>query len=153
MRWAERAHEMHRLRTVEGLTLRAIGERFGVGPERVRQIINHHINYGLGQKPNPGQISRTAAEIRRQAELARAQEHAIELLVAWREGADPQQLARTFSLRARCIRHAIHEIASNDDRTARRAALDEQRSQQRRADAERPPCSRNRPSGASTAWS
>lgn len=132
MTWAEREQEMYRLRTVEGLTLGAIGRRFGVGAERVRQIINHHIHYRLGQTPHPGQLSRTAAEIRREAELARAQEHAVELLVAWREGADPQQLAREFGLRARCIREAIREIAGNDERTARRAALREQRSRQQR---------------------
>lgn len=116
---------MHRLRTVEGLTLSEIGERFGVGPERVRQLINRHIKHTTGQIPNPGQLSRTAAEIRRQAELARAQEHAIELLAAWRQGADPQQLARTFGLRVRCVRQAIREIASSDDCAARTTTLRE----------------------------
>lgn len=86
--WMERQREMYRLRTIEGLTLAEIGKRFGVGPERVRQLINRHIHHTTGQIPNPGQISRTAAEIRRQAEMTRAQEHAVELLVAWREGAD-----------------------------------------------------------------
>jgi Sigma-70, region 4 len=116
---------MYRLRTVEGLTLGEIGERFGVGPERVRQLINRHVRYTIGQIPNPGQLSRTAAEIRRQAEMARAQEHAVELLVAWREGADVQQLAREFGLRVGCVRQAIQEIAGEDDRMARSAALRE----------------------------
>lgn len=121
--WAERQREMHRLRTIEGLTLGEIGARFGVGPERVRQLINRHVRHTTGQIPNPGQLSRTAAEIRRQAELARAQEHAVELLAAWREGADPQHLARAFDLRVRCVHQAIHEVASSDDRAARTAAL------------------------------
>jgi transposase len=116
---------MYRLRTVEGLTLDAIGKRFGVGPERVRQLINRHIHQTTGQIPNPGQVSRTAAEIRRQAEMARAQEHAIELLAAWREGADVQQLAREFGLRVGCVRQAIQEIAGNDDRAIRAARLQE----------------------------
>jgi transposase len=125
MTWAQREEEMYRLRTVEGLTLGAIGKRFGVGAERVRQIINHHVHYRLDQKPNPGQLSRTAAEIRREAELARAQEHAVELLVAWREGTDIQQLAREFGLRVRHARQVIHEIASTEDRVLRNTALRE----------------------------
>jgi hypothetical protein len=60
---------MYRLRTVEGLTLDAIGKRFGVGPERVRQLINRHIHQTTGQIPNPGQISRTASEIRRRCRV------------------------------------------------------------------------------------
>jgi DNA-binding Lrp family transcriptional regulator/DNA-binding CsgD family transcriptional regulator len=36
----EREQEMYRLRTVEGLTLPKIGERYGVSAERVRQILN-----------------------------------------------------------------------------------------------------------------
>lgn len=35
----EREAEMLRLRTVEGLTLREIGERYGVTDERVRQLL------------------------------------------------------------------------------------------------------------------
>lgn len=116
---------MYRLRTVEGLTLAEIGKRFGVGPERVRQLINRHIHHTTGQIPNPGQISRTASEIRRQAEIARAQEHAVELLVAWRRGADIHALAREFGLRVGCVRQAIQEIVGSDDRAARTEALQE----------------------------
>jgi DNA-directed RNA polymerase sigma subunit (sigma70/sigma32) len=39
---SDREREMLRLRTVEGLTLREIGERFGIGAERVRQLLNHY---------------------------------------------------------------------------------------------------------------
>jgi hypothetical protein len=48
-----------------------------------------------------------------------------ELLVAWREGADIQQLAREFWLRVGCVRQAIQEIAGNDDRATRAATLQE----------------------------
>lgn len=38
----KREREIHRLRIVEGLTLREIGEQFGISPERVRQILNFY---------------------------------------------------------------------------------------------------------------
>jgi hypothetical protein len=38
----ERHVEMLRLRLVEGLKLREVGERTGVGPERVRQVLAHY---------------------------------------------------------------------------------------------------------------
>jgi transcriptional regulator with XRE-family HTH domain len=41
--------EMLRLRTIDGLTLREIGERFHVGPERVRQILGAY--FGAAGKP------------------------------------------------------------------------------------------------------
>jgi hypothetical protein len=91
----------------------------------VRQLINRHIHQTTGQIPNPGQISRIASEIRRQAEMARVQEHAVELLVAWREGADIHALAREFGLRLGCVRQTIQEIAGSDDRAARAEALQE----------------------------
>ncbi len=37
-----RASEMLRLREIEHLTLREIGERYGLTSERVRQILNRH---------------------------------------------------------------------------------------------------------------
>lgn len=39
---SERAQLMYRLRTEEYLTLRQLGERFNIGPERVRQILKRH---------------------------------------------------------------------------------------------------------------
>jgi DNA-directed RNA polymerase sigma subunit (sigma70/sigma32) len=33
---------MYRLRTEEYLTLRQVGERFNIGPERVRQIVRRY---------------------------------------------------------------------------------------------------------------
>lgn len=40
----ERELEMYRLRMVEGLSLREIGERFEIGPERVRQLLALHFD-------------------------------------------------------------------------------------------------------------
>jgi hypothetical protein len=44
---------MFRLRTVEGLTLGAIAERFAVGPARARQLINRHVRRTTGRPPDP----------------------------------------------------------------------------------------------------
>jgi transcriptional regulator with XRE-family HTH domain len=41
--------EMLRLRTIDGLTLKEVGERFRVGPERVRQILGAY--FGAAGKP------------------------------------------------------------------------------------------------------
>ncbi len=46
---SERDLEVFRLRVVEGRTLQAIGERFGIGHERVRQILAQH--FGLRGEP------------------------------------------------------------------------------------------------------
>jgi DNA-directed RNA polymerase sigma subunit (sigma70/sigma32) len=42
MRPEDRHVEMLLLRLVEGLTLREVGERTGVGQERVRQLLAHY---------------------------------------------------------------------------------------------------------------
>lgn len=69
----EREREMFRLRTVEGLTLRAIAARFGIGPERVRQLINRHVREMTGRPADPAGLSQAAKATRRAADLARAQ--------------------------------------------------------------------------------
>lgn len=38
----ERAHEMYRLRVEQQLTLKQIGQRFGIGAERTRQILKRY---------------------------------------------------------------------------------------------------------------
>jgi Sigma-70, region 4 len=38
----QRAREMYRLRIEEQLTLQEIGQRFGIGAERTRQILKRH---------------------------------------------------------------------------------------------------------------
>lgn len=81
----------------------AITERFGVGPERVRQLINRHVRQATGRPPDPAGLSRAAKAVRREADLARAQAHASEMLAVWRGGEDPERIAKTFGLRVRCV--------------------------------------------------
>jgi transposase len=118
----EREREMFRLRTVDGLTLSTIAARFGVGPERVRQLINRHVRETTGLPPDTAGLSRAAKATRRADDLARAQAHAHELIAAWREGEDPQRLARAFGLRVRCVSEVIRTNATNSDRAARTSA-------------------------------
>lgn len=118
----EREREMFRLRTVEGLTLGAIASRFGIGPERVRQLINRHVGETTGRPPDARGLSQTAKATRRAADLARAQARTRELIAAWREGEDPQRLARAFGLRVRCVSEVIRANATDADRAARAAA-------------------------------
>ena len=98
----EREREMYRLRVSEGLTLRELGQRFGVGPERVRQLLNRYVRQTTDQPVDARAMSRTATAARRAKDLARAQAQAEELLAAWREGQELEQLARAFCLRCRC---------------------------------------------------
>lgn len=95
----EREREMLRLRTQEGLTLRELGERFGIGPERARQLLNRYVRQTC-QPVDAKAMSRTAAMARRAKDLARAQAHAGELLAAWRDGQEPEPIARTFGCAA-----------------------------------------------------
>lgn len=53
-----RESEMLRLRDVEHLTLREIGERYGITAERVRQIVNRY-RHSL-QNPSPASVRRGA---------------------------------------------------------------------------------------------
>lgn len=118
----EREREMFRLRTVDGLTLGAIAARFGVGPERVRQLINRHVRETTGRPPDAAGLSQAAKATRRAADLAQAQAHAHELIAAWRGGEDPQRLARAFGLRVRCVGEIIRANATDADRAARAQA-------------------------------
>ena len=77
-----RAQEMWRLRLEEGHTLRAIGDRFGVSPERVRQVLNRHIREAAAngeQRISMRAMSRKATEVRRARELALAEARASEV--------------------------------------------------------------------------
>ncbi len=67
----EREHTIFRLRTVEGLTFREIGEQCGVCRERVRQIL--HFYFGLGGIPPAARLRNKARRRRRgsDARLAR----------------------------------------------------------------------------------
>lgn len=124
---------MFRLRTVEGLTLGAIAERFGVSPERARQLIADHVRQTTGRPPDTAGLSRTAKAIRRAANLARAQAHASGILAAWSGGEHPERIAKTLGLRVRCVREVIRAGATDADRAARAAALSLRASASRRA--------------------
>lgn len=118
----DREREMLRLRTVEGLTLSAIAARFGIGPERVRQLINRQVRETTGRPPDPRGLSQAAKATRRAADLGHAQAQTQALIAAWRNGDDPQQLARTFGLRIRSAAEVIRANATDVDRAARAAA-------------------------------
>lgn len=66
----DRSREIFRLRIVEGLTLKEVGERFGINAERVRQILGR--DFGLRGSPPAVKARRWAATGRRRAESERA---------------------------------------------------------------------------------
>jgi DNA-binding CsgD family transcriptional regulator len=121
----ERAREMRRLRMEEGLTLRAIGERFGVSPERVRQVLNLHARQTTAhgkQSISMRALSRKATEVRKARELALAEAREGEVLAAWREAQEPWQIARALGLRWTAVSQVIRVRATDADRAARRAS-------------------------------
>lgn len=130
----EREREMYRLRISDGLTLRQLAEQFGIGPERVRQLLNRYVRQTTGGSVNAKAMSRTAATARRAKDLARAQAQAGELLAAWRgrtyaradrkdvQSALPQRRAghprrgdRRRSRRARIRTHAGDNAGERDE--------------------------------------
>lgn len=117
----ERGREMYRLRTVEGLTLRQLAERFQVSPERVRQLVYAYARVA-GEQRSTVAISRAATAVRRARDLARAEGLAGELLAMWRDGAEPEQIAKTFGLRCRNVAEVLKRHKTVDDRAARAAA-------------------------------
>lgn len=117
----ERAQEMYRLRTVEGLTLRQLAQRFQVSPERVRQLVYAYAR-AAGEQRSSAAISRASTATRRAKDLARAESLAVELLAAWRDGAEPEQIAKAFGLRCRSVAEALKRHKTVGDRAARAAA-------------------------------
>lgn len=113
---------MYRLRISEGLTLRELGQRFGVGPERARQLLNRYVRQTTSQPVDARAMTRTAAAVRRAADFARAQTQAEELLAAWREGQEVEQIAKTFDLRCRSVAEVLKRHKTLDDHAARAAA-------------------------------
>lgn len=93
---------MYRLRVMEGLTLRELGERFGIGPERVRQLLNRHVRQTTGLPVDAKAMSRAATAARRAKDLALAQARAEELLAAWRTGEKLEEIASRSALPKRC---------------------------------------------------
>jgi transcriptional regulator with XRE-family HTH domain len=117
----ERVREMYRLRTVEGLTLRQLAERFQVSPERVRQLVYAYAR-ATGEQRSTVAISRVATAARRAQDLARAEGLAGELLAAWRDGAELEQIAKAFGLRCRSVTEVLMCRKTVADRAARAAA-------------------------------
>lgn len=113
-----RTREMFRLRIVEGLTLQEVGQRFGIIPERVRQIMAAH--FGLRGSPPTVKAKRWATTEKRRADnLARAQARADDIIAAWRDGAGTQQLADKFDLTWASVEEFIVTTATDADRAAR----------------------------------
>jgi DNA-binding CsgD family transcriptional regulator len=115
----DRELEMFRLRVVEGLSLEAIGERFGIKSERVRQLLNY--SFGLRGTPLAAKEHKRATTAERRAqELAAAQRHQAELIAAWRAGQAPRDLAEKLGLSTASVEEVIATVATAEDRTAAR---------------------------------
>ncbi|MGH2903242.1 MAG: sigma factor-like helix-turn-helix DNA-binding protein [Solirubrobacteraceae bacterium] len=114
----EREREMYRLRISEGLTLRELGERFGIGPERARQVLNRYVRRMTDGPANAKEMSRTAAAIRRAKDLAQAEAQAEGLLAAWRQGEQPERIAKQFGLRCQSVAQVIRTNRTSADRVA-----------------------------------
>lgn len=119
----EREREMYRLRVVEGLTLRELGERFGIGPERVRQLLNRHVRQTTGLPVDAKAMSRAATAARRAKDLALAQARGEELVAAWRTGEKLEGIAGGFGLRCRSVAQVLAAEKTDADRAARARAL------------------------------
>jgi transcriptional regulator with XRE-family HTH domain/transposase len=114
----ERELEIFRLRVVEGLSLKAIAERFGIKSGRVRQLLSY--SFGLrGTPPAVEKHKRATTAERRAEELAAAQRHQAELIAAWRAGQAPRDLAEKLGLSTGSVEEVIATAATADDRTAR----------------------------------
>jgi transcriptional regulator with XRE-family HTH domain len=114
----ERELEIFRLRVVEGLSLEAIAEPFGLKSERVRQILNY--SFGLrGTPPAAKEHKRATTAERRAEELAAAQRHQAELIAAWRAGQAPRDLAEKLGLTTGSVEEVVATAATADDRAAR----------------------------------
>lgn len=84
---------MFRLRTVEGLSLKVIGARFGVSRSRAHQIISAYVRETTGRSIDSAQMSRDAAMIRRIRRLDAI--IAAYLSETTSRSSDPAQLRRT----------------------------------------------------------
>jgi transcriptional regulator with XRE-family HTH domain len=114
----DRELEMFRLRVVEGLSLGAIAERFGIKSERVRQILSY--SFGLKGTPPAVKEHKRATTVKRRAEeLAAAQRHQAELIAAWRAGQAPRDLAEKLGLTTGSVEEVVATVATADDRAAR----------------------------------
>jgi DNA-binding CsgD family transcriptional regulator/ribosome-associated toxin RatA of RatAB toxin-antitoxin module len=104
-----RAREIVEMR-LDGHTLRDIGARFGVTPERIRQILSH-------AEVTQAQVNAVLSE--RQAAVMETNRARITAL--FREGAEIADIAAMIGTRAQAVREFIGEEATAADRAARRA--------------------------------
>lgn len=105
-----RAAEMYRLRVQEGLTLRQIGERYGVSKERVRQIVNRHL-YTTGRWTVDGEtVSERSARVRAEKDLAAARAQSAAIIAAWRDGGKPHEIAQRLALTRASVRVVIEAM-------------------------------------------
>jgi DNA-binding CsgD family transcriptional regulator len=111
--------KMYELRITEGLTLRELADRYSISPERVRQLLYRYARQTTDQPVSTTAMSRAATAARRARDLERAQAQADELLGAWREGQQPEEIAKAFGLRCRSVAQVIRSQATAADRAAR----------------------------------
>lgn len=86
-----------------GLLHRLDGFVFGIGPERLRQLLNRHVRQTTGMAVDAKAMSRAATVARRAKDLALAQARAEDLLAAWRAGEKLEGIAGRFGLRCRSV--------------------------------------------------
>jgi Mor family transcriptional regulator len=99
------------LRACEGMTLRQIGERYDLSPQRVRQLLRLY----LGETDA---LALTAAALlcRQEQKLAREREQTDAILAAWRRGEQIGTIAKRLRVRYRSVRALIATRASDEDR-------------------------------------
>jgi len=68
--FGEREREMYELRVTEGLTLRGLAKRYGISPERVRQLLYGYVRATTNQPIDGKAMSRAATTARRAKDLA-----------------------------------------------------------------------------------
>jgi len=104
----------------EGATLGEAGSRFGISRERVRQILKRE-GIKVGELP-----ARKQARARRR--LGRLRESAPAVEAMWRKGMTYEEIARELGLSLRPVKELIYERVSREERLARGAQKNSDRS-------------------------
>lgn len=104
---SDRAAEMYRLRIQEGMTLAQIGARYGIGAERVRQLVSRHARTTTNGAVDAKAIAAIARRVRREKDLAAAQAQAEVILAAYRNGEHPAQIAVRLGHRTASVKTVI----------------------------------------------
>ncbi len=122
----DREREMFHLRVVKGLSLKEVGERFGVESERARQLLSYY--FGLKGTPPAARKRKRAATAKRHAdELAIVKSVQAEVIAGWRTGQRPRDLAGWIDVSTTSIERVIRTAATDADRKARARAVANQR--------------------------